>query len=147
MSHRQINSHNIRMVLMSICYLTLAWAFTRSLGPVGFVLANCINMLFRISHSLMVIHSVFSKTQERPMKGMYPTFKTVVVLAGAGSICQYSERIVYPHRPLVHLAVGAVIFFITVGCILHEEKFMWQFVVDQWRKLRRKGEEKKKKED
>lgn len=38
------------MVIFSITFLLISYVLTSVLGPVGFILANCVNMLARITH-------------------------------------------------------------------------------------------------
>lgn len=42
--------YNYVMVIFSFMFLILSYVFTTLIGPVGFILANCINMFARICH-------------------------------------------------------------------------------------------------
>lgn len=42
--------YNYIMVIFSISFLLISYMLTSFLGPVGFILANCVNMLARIIH-------------------------------------------------------------------------------------------------
>lgn len=41
------------MVVFSVSFLVISYVLTNLLGPVGFILANCVNMLARIIHRLV----------------------------------------------------------------------------------------------
>lgn len=79
------------MVVFSIMFLIISYLLTNILGPVGFILANCINMAARIAHSLYFINSKYSETPYRPLKGLTPTSKFIVVLIISGICTKYSE--------------------------------------------------------
>ena len=49
MSQSAVDSYNQKMVLFSIVFLISSWFFTY-FGAVGFIFANCLNMLLRIIH-------------------------------------------------------------------------------------------------
>ena len=76
MSQAAIDSYNRKMVAMSVLYLLLAWLLTTMVGPVGFVLANCCNMLVRVAHSVVVMYNTFGNKEGSPLKGLNPGIKT-----------------------------------------------------------------------
>ena len=47
MSKEEVDRYNYKMMLFSIVFLIASWYFT-IFGSVGFVIANCLNMLLRI---------------------------------------------------------------------------------------------------
>lgn len=79
------------MVVFSIMFLIISYVLTNIFGPVGFILANCINMAARIVHSLYFINNKYSETQYRPLEGLTPTSKFVAVLIISGICTKYSE--------------------------------------------------------
>lgn len=50
MDSKQLDRYNYVMVIFSVSFLLISYVFTSVLGPVGFILANCVNMLARIIH-------------------------------------------------------------------------------------------------
>lgn len=38
------------MLVFSVLFTSTAWFLTTQIGSVGFILANCLNMLLRITH-------------------------------------------------------------------------------------------------
>ena len=54
------------MTLMSVCYMALTYTLTSLLGPVGMVLANCVNMVVRIVFAVRVIQKTYeAELQQR----------------------------------------------------------------------------------
>ena len=49
MSKEDVDSYNYKMMAFSVVFLGASWYLT-VLGSVGFVIANCLNMLLRIYH-------------------------------------------------------------------------------------------------
>lgn len=45
---KQIDKYNYIMGIFSIVFIIMSFILTRIFGPVGFIMANCINMLCRI---------------------------------------------------------------------------------------------------
>lgn len=52
MSKDDVDSYNYKMMVFSAVFLGASWYLT-VLGSVGFVIANCLNMLLRIYHRLV----------------------------------------------------------------------------------------------
>lgn len=98
------------MLALSVSFLLLSYMLTWWAGSIGFILANCLNMALRISHSLLYIHRYFQSSRWKPLRGLLPSPLLLVVLiisAGvtAGSevlkkrlyliMCLYSEIFLY----------------------------------------------------
>ena len=49
MSKEEVDAYNYKMMVFSVIFLAASWYLT-FLGSVGFVIANCLNMLLRIYH-------------------------------------------------------------------------------------------------
>lgn len=45
---KQIDKYNYVMGIFSIIFIVMSFVLTRIFGPVGFIIANCVNMLCRI---------------------------------------------------------------------------------------------------
>ena len=52
MSQTAIDKYNQKMVVFSIIFLLSSW-FLTYFGAVGFIFANCLNMILRIIHRLV----------------------------------------------------------------------------------------------
>lgn len=68
------------MVIFSIVFLLISYIFTYIFGAVGFILANCINMIARIIHSFIYIHKKYKSTPYKPLDGFKPGIKFTVAL-------------------------------------------------------------------
>lgn len=88
---KQIDTYNYYMAIFSVTFLLLSYQLTNMLGPVGFILANCCNMAFRISYSLSYIGKQYKPLEDNPLIGLVPgkIFATVLVIAGI--ICKVSQ--------------------------------------------------------
>ena len=67
MSKEDVDAYNYKMMVFSVIFLAASWYLT-SLGSVGFVIANCLNMLLRIYH-----RSVANLPVAEPGKGVRVT--------------------------------------------------------------------------
>lgn len=121
MSHEQLDKYNRVMVLMSVIFLTLSWLLSHILGSVGFILANCTNMILRISHSLWFIHGQYRNLSANPLRGLIPTKFELFSLLIAFVITASSSSFIYPTAALLHVAIGAVCGLFVVGAILFSE--------------------------
>lgn len=88
---KQIDTYNYYMAFFSVTFLLLSYQLTNFFGPVGFILANCFNMLFRISYSLLYITKHYNWMETSPLKGLVPRKLFVVMLIVSGIVCKYSE--------------------------------------------------------
>lgn len=115
MNNKQLDRYNYLMVVFSITFLLISYILTNILGPVGFILANCVNMGARIIHSLYFIHKKYSETKYEPLVGLIPSFKFVLMLVLSGITTKLSEKYLLPKSILLHIGTGAVFFLITLG--------------------------------
>ena len=65
MSKEDVDAYNYKMMVFSVIFLAASWYLT-FLGSVGFVIANCLNMLLRIYH-----RSVATLLVAEPGNGLY----------------------------------------------------------------------------
>lgn len=87
LSHR----YNYYMAIFSVTFLLLSYQLTTLLGPVGFILANCTNMIFRISYSTYYIYMQFRPIKLNPLNGIRPGKIFLLVLLIMGTICKVSQ--------------------------------------------------------
>ncbi|VDP74763.1 unnamed protein product [Echinostoma caproni] len=73
MSTNEVARHNKRLVLFSIVFLGANGLFVPKLGVHGFVLANCINMISRISYSCWFIRHYLQRQKNIALKDQEPT--------------------------------------------------------------------------
>ncbi|XP_039440656.1 protein RFT1 homolog [Culex pipiens pallens] len=116
---KQIDTYNYYMAFFSVAFLLLSYQLTNWLGPVGFILANCFNMSFRISYSLFYIRTHLKDVSDTPLKRFLPGPLFLAVLATGGILCKLSEAYFGGRSILYHIVVGAV----CVGCTV----LTWSF--------------------
>ena len=90
-SSKQINTYNYYMAVFSVTFLVLSYQLTNYFGPVGFILANCCNMAFRISYSLSYICKQYKNLNENPLVGLVPGKIFSIILIISGIACKASE--------------------------------------------------------
>ncbi|XP_026499662.1 protein RFT1 homolog [Vanessa tameamea] len=108
MTSAQLNSYNYLMVFFSISFLILSYVLTYVLGPVGFIISNCINMFARIVHSIHFISNKTKDTDFRPLQGLYVGKYFLITLFIAGCICKFSENNFFYNSVVTHIAIGMV---------------------------------------
>ncbi|XP_050350462.1 protein RFT1 homolog isoform X1 [Nymphalis io] len=108
MTSAQLNSYNYLMVFFSISFLILSYVLTYVLGPVGFIISNCINMFARIVHSVHFINNKTRDTDFRPLQGLYVGKYFLITLFIAGCICKFSENTFFYNSVLTHIAIGMI---------------------------------------
>ncbi|CAG9774054.1 unnamed protein product [Ceutorhynchus assimilis] len=115
MNNKQLDKYNYLMVIFSIGFLLISYVLTNVLGPVGFILANCVNMVARIGHSLYFIWEKYHNSNYRPLEGLIPTSRFVIVLFLAGIFTKYSEIYLLPKSILLHIGFGAILFLLVLA--------------------------------
>lgn len=79
------------MGFFSVTFLVLSYQLTSFFGPVGFILANCTNMLLRIVYSGLFIHKQYQSVQLHPLEGIIPKKFFAISLITVGILCKISE--------------------------------------------------------
>lgn len=118
LSHR----YNYYMAIFSVTFLLLSYQLTNLLGPVGFILANCANMIFRIGYSLRFISRQYKPVGNNPLWKILPGPLFLVTLVVCGVICKISEAKVLKVSVLYHLLIGAFCTFLTLIAWSFENK-------------------------
>ncbi|XP_055613207.1 protein RFT1 homolog [Uranotaenia lowii] len=111
---KQIDTYNYYMAFFSIAFLLLSYQLTNWLGPVGFILANCCNMVFRISYSLFYIKTNFRSIGTNPLPSFLPGPIFLATLIVAGLMCKFSESYFLAKSIFYHILVGIFCTGITV---------------------------------
>uniref|UniRef100_A0A1E1XA61 Protein RFT1 homolog n=1 Tax=Amblyomma aureolatum TaxID=187763 RepID=A0A1E1XA61_9ACAR len=136
MNKEQLDQHNRRLALFSVLFLLVSYLLTSLFGAVGFILANCFNMIARIGYSIFFISGYYAKTQYRPLHGMLPS-KTVLgaaafsyvvtIVSEAAFCCQAGFAYLF-----FHTAVGAMCLGIFLAVIYMQEKELMAFLKACW---------------
>uniref|UniRef100_A0A6M2DW67 Protein RFT1 homolog n=1 Tax=Xenopsylla cheopis TaxID=163159 RepID=A0A6M2DW67_XENCH len=88
----------------------MSYIFTYIFGPVGFILANCLNMFVRICHSVHFIADRYKDTKQNPLYKIFPGRKFSACLILFGILLKISEEKLIPGQMLLHIAIGVICF-------------------------------------
>ncbi|XP_015903746.1 man(5)GlcNAc(2)-PP-dolichol translocation protein RFT1 [Parasteatoda tepidariorum] len=136
MSHVEIDRYNKNLVLLSISFLLASYGLVTFFGSVGFILANCLNMLFRIVHSFFFIQNYFKISKMWFLMKIMP--HTVILLALSVIFCiTYFTEAYFCcmtfKRWIWHLLCGGWCFLLLIVIIWNKEKALISFIQEQWR--------------
>ncbi|KAL1494506.1 hypothetical protein ABEB36_010093 [Hypothenemus hampei] len=134
MNNRQLDRYNYLMVIFSILFLLISYILTNILGPVGFILANCVNMTARILHSLYFIKQKYSDTKYEPLEGLVPSRNFIIILVLSGLCTKYSEAILLPKSMLFHIGVGAIFFLLTAAIWTSENSSLLKLGYEKYKR-------------
>lgn len=116
---RDIDKYNYLMAIFSISFLVLSYILTGIFGPVGFIFANCINMLGRIVYSTWYIRHQYQPLSLNPLQGLWPGKLFGGTLMFAGVICyRYHDAILATH---LGVGLGAGILCLLAWSLAHRE--------------------------
>nr|CAG4636943.1 EOG090X04LH [Ceriodaphnia reticulata] len=130
MSSQELDKYNGLMVILSCMFLFLSWLLSRAVGSVGFILANCVNMLLRIIHSMRFIHGHYQNFEVKPISGLIPSLLEGASVILAFAVTATSSWVVYPESAILHVIIGAISGLVVVGAILKDEPEMTQSIVN-----------------
>lgn len=135
MSQEEVDKYNLVMLALSVSFLLLSYMLTWWAGGVGFILANCLNMGLRISHSLLYIHRYFQSSPWKPLRGLLPSPLLLLALAVSAVVTAVSEGFFCCDGGwllrLVHICVGAACLLCVLVAVLLTETRLIQFVRTQ----------------
>ncbi|VDP02925.1 unnamed protein product [Heligmosomoides polygyrus] len=109
------------MLVSAVAHLVSTFALCTYMSAAGFIVANAINMLFRIGYSWRHIYG-FLGNRTPSVASMLPTFSTVVFLIFA-LIATLFTSLVFGSTPglshtVTHVSVGGVLFVLVVAHII-----------------------------
>ncbi|KAF0289201.1 Protein RFT1 [Amphibalanus amphitrite] len=130
MRQEQINGYNRKMVLLSVIFVISTGIFTRLFGGVGFILANCVNMLTRIyvCYRFVAGLPLEPAVSVPPLLGLRPPAAVAAALVTAGLLAAGSESWLYPSSAAAHVAVGALCGAAVVAAAVYSEPRLLQAV-------------------
>ncbi|XP_043211502.1 protein RFT1 homolog [Amphibalanus amphitrite] len=130
MRQEQINGYNRKMVLLSVIFVISTGIFTRLFGGVGFILANCVNMLTRIyvCYRFVAGLPLEPAVSVPPLLGLRPPPAVAAALVTAGLLAAGSESWLYPSSAAAHVAVGALCGAAVVAAAVYSELRLLQAV-------------------
>ncbi|XP_066247672.1 man(5)GlcNAc(2)-PP-dolichol translocation protein RFT1 [Euwallacea similis] len=140
MNNKQLDKYNYMMVVFSITFLLISYLLTNILGPVGFILANCINMGARIAHSLHFIKNKYLETGYRPLEGLVPTSKFIATLFLSGVCTQYSEVYLLSNSVILHIGIGTIFLIITIAVWSFENQSLLRLGYEKYKQVSSKSD-------
>ncbi|KAK4874808.1 hypothetical protein RN001_014168 [Aquatica leii] len=137
MNNEELDKYNYVMVVFSITFLAISYVLTSVCGPVGFILANCVNMLARIIHSIYFIRHVFEDTDYTPLAGLVPDRKFIGVLALMGAITKASQYHIAYKSVIVHIFIGGICFLTTMAVWMYGNQDLTKLAIERYRKTKK----------
>ncbi|XP_026479758.1 protein RFT1 homolog, partial [Ctenocephalides felis] len=122
MTSKQLDKYNYYLLGFSVSFLTMSYVFTYLFGPVGFILANCLNMFVRICHSIHFIADRYKDVKQNPLYRIFPGAKFLTCLIVFGVILKISEEKLIPGQLLFHIIIGMICFAINLLVWGYENK-------------------------
>ncbi|CDW53337.1 protein RFT1 [Trichuris trichiura] len=124
MQNRQLDRHRYSMLHFCIVYLLSSFILCRIFGSVGFILANCINIAFRIIYSFRFIHYFYQGGGDRfrfPALSILPNSSVQGILL----IIFCCEGF---FNTFTHVTIGVLLLFATAMTTLIQEPELAQFM-------------------
>lgn len=125
--------YNYFMAIFSISFLLLSYWLTNWFGPVGFILANCTNMMSRICYSVQFILKQYRGSSKNPLTGLIPGRLFIGSLLVCGVACKISQAYVLHRSVIYHIFVGSVCTSITVLVWLFENRNITNLLLERFR--------------
>ncbi|XP_078483510.1 man(5)GlcNAc(2)-PP-dolichol translocation protein RFT1-like [Ciona intestinalis] len=138
MDQNDLDKYNKKMLLFSILFLSCSYYLTKAIGSVGFIIANCLNMIARILHSVFYINRYYSSFQSitSPLLGLIPGIPVILTLCLSSILCMVSQAFFCCSKGLLlrvlHVTIGAVCCIFTAAVIWFTETDVVQFLKDQF---------------
>ncbi|XP_055327373.1 protein RFT1 homolog [Paramacrobiotus metropolitanus] len=135
--------YNQKLVALSATFLLFSWSFVKQFGPVGFILANILNMALRILHSVHFIFTYYKDTESRPLHGVLVNSRFLAAAAVVSMVVYFFRRICDISTVvglLGFLAIGGILGIFMVLVLWTTEKEMITFLYGLLRKKSTKAE-------
>lgn len=131
-TQNQLKRSNDSLLIFSLIYLVLNVLLIRSAGAVGLILANSLNMLFRIIYSTVFIRQYFKDTSSFSFRHCLPSGWTVLLFFSVVTLV--SEKIFLDRDNFwptfsIHFSIGVTCFCIAAFIIYHRERHFINKVV------------------
>jgi oligosaccharide translocation protein RFT1 len=125
----QLRVVSATMLAISAVYIVLASALLHTLGTVGLVVANCVNMAMRITFSTVYALRRFSSggDVQFSVRRCLPSAALALAFLSAIVVTQISRTWIEPRSLVLHIGIGALVFGAVLGVAFVTEK---QFVRD-----------------
>uniref|UniRef100_A0A5S6R5S4 Protein RFT1 homolog n=1 Tax=Trichuris muris TaxID=70415 RepID=A0A5S6R5S4_TRIMR len=127
MHNRQVDRHRYCLFYFCFVFLLSSFVLCHFLGSVGFILANCINVVCRIIYSCHFIRSFYQDSGDRfrsPVLGLVPNGSVQGILLVSLLTTSLSNIIFCCDgffNTCTHLVIGVLLLLATVMTILNQE--------------------------
>ncbi|XP_039250988.2 man(5)GlcNAc(2)-PP-dolichol translocation protein RFT1-like isoform X1 [Styela clava] len=143
MSQKDVDKYNQKMLIFSLLFLTSSYYFTIYLGSVGFIFANCLNMIVRIIHSFYFIKRYFKGHKGLdPLTALTPHWFVVQTFVAAFTICWLSENICHGLSMIyyvIHIIIGAACLAGLLYVLYLAEEKVVEFLKEQYFSKKKKA--------
>ncbi|KAL8514820.1 hypothetical protein ACS0TY_013783 [Phlomoides rotata] len=123
-TENQLKQSNDSLLIFSVIYLVLNVLLIRSAGAIGLILANSLNMIFRIIYSAVFIRNFF-KGSSFSFRGCMPAGYEFLLVSGVATFILeriYLDRDNFWATFLVHFSFGLCCFVASAFVIYQKEK-------------------------
>ncbi|KAK3125020.1 hypothetical protein QOZ80_7BG0598920 [Eleusine coracana subsp. coracana] len=122
-NENQLKKSNDMLLFFSVIYIFLNVIFIKSAGAVGLIAANCINMLLRITYSVLFIKDFFKGSFS--FRHCLPSGWGILLISGVTTA--FSERVFLNRKRFmqtlpIHMAIGIMCLSISAFEIYRGEK-------------------------
>ncbi|KFK38424.1 hypothetical protein AALP_AA3G111400 [Arabis alpina] len=122
---KQLKRSNDMLLVFSLIYIVLNILLIRSLGAIGLILANSINMIMRIMCSGQFIQQYFQGTSSFSFRKCFPLGWQILILSGI--ITLISEKAILNHKNFwatfpLHFTIGFLCFCLSAVVIYRRER-------------------------
>lgn len=134
MSQRRLDTFNWFLVLLSISLTTSSVFLIRLFSSLGFIIANCFNMLIRILHSIHFIRQYLKQSSTASgfsIKSLFPEPILIFALIPVFILLRASEERLCCQSlsdTLLHIGLGCCLFLSYLYLIYCREKQLVQYV-------------------
>lgn len=134
MSDRQLDHYNYIMVIFSVMFLLISYILTSICGSIGFILANCVNMAARITHSIYYITNTYRNSEYKPLSGAMPTGGFIIALILSGILTKISQYKIESGSIVNHILIGAICFTLTMSVWMYENRNLLRIGIEKYRR-------------
>ncbi|XP_070558753.1 man(5)GlcNAc(2)-PP-dolichol translocation protein RFT1-like isoform X2 [Ptychodera flava] len=135
MSSQDVDRYNHKLLVFSVIFLFFSWLFTKLIGVLGFIFANCINMSVRIIYSIYFVKNYYKDTKYRPLKCLIPSTMVLIAYIVSIIITVISETLCCDKGrlyQLVHVCIGGLCCLGVSLTIYFSEYDMIDFIMQQF---------------
>ncbi|GMJ00174.1 hypothetical protein like AT5G07630 [Hibiscus trionum] len=124
-TENQLKRSNDYLLVFSLIYVALNVLLIRSAGAVGLILANSLNMVFRIIYSAIFIKHFFQESSSFSFYSCLPSGWTILLLSGIATLISekvFLDRENFWSSFLIHFCIGFTFFCISSFVIYRRER-------------------------